>query len=86
VAGKAPRDDMGQLRRWTVVVMLALLVIVTVGNFVDDIAFGNRFVVDNAFYALVGGMITGLFTSEAISAARKSSNSNGRDKADGETK
>lgn len=64
-------DGISTLRRYTVLVLLSLLVFVTVGNFIDDLFFGNSFTIDAAFFALVGGMITGLFSAEAISAFRK---------------
>lgn len=58
------------LRRYTVFVMLSLLIFLLVGNFIDDVFLGNRFTIDSAFFALVGGMITGLFSAEAINAWR----------------
>ena len=75
--GSSPRDDMGQLRKWAVIVLLILLVFVTVVNVLDDLFIGNKFIVDAAFYALIGGMVGGLFTSEAIAAARRNGNGNG---------
>lgn len=63
-------NSLAILRRYTVFVLLGLLVFVTIGNFIDDIFFANQFNTDPAFFALVGGMITGLFSAEAISIWR----------------
>lgn len=63
-------SSLASLRRYTVFVLLSLLVFVTIGNFIDDIFFGNHFQTDPALFALVGGMITGLFSAEAISVWR----------------
>lgn len=64
------QNGLAILRRYTVFVLLSLLVFVIIGNFVDDVIFGNRFQTDPAFFALVGGMITGLFSAEAIAVWR----------------
>ena len=72
------RDEgLGLLRRWTVLVLLTLLVFVTVGEFIDAVAFGDRFQTDPAFYTLVGGMVTGLFAAEVLAIMRRSSGRNG---------
>jgi hypothetical protein len=64
------RNSLSTLRRYTVFVLLSLLIFVTIGNFIDDVFFGNTFQPEAAFYALVGGMITGLFSAEAIAVWR----------------
>lgn len=58
--------EFSALRRWTVLVLLALLAITTVAEIIDSVAFGGRYNTDPAFYGLVGGMVTGLFAAEAI--------------------
>jgi hypothetical protein len=62
---------MEDLRRLTVKVLLALLVFQTVGNYLDDVFLGNRYAPVVEIYALLAGMITGLFTPE-IFRSRKS--------------
>lgn len=64
------KNGLSVLRRYTVFVLLSLLVFVIIGNFIDDVFFGNRFTADPAFFALVGGMVTGLFSAEAIAIWR----------------
>lgn len=61
---KDDKNGLATLRRYTVFVLLSLLIFVTVGNFIDDVFLGNHFTTDPAFFALVGGMITGLFLAE----------------------
>lgn len=58
------------LRRWTVLVLLALLSFTTVMEVVDSIFFGGLFNTDPAFYGLVGGMVSGLFLAEVVRVAR----------------
>jgi hypothetical protein len=66
-----PHDsDIKALRKYTVLVFLALLAFVVVGDFFDDVFFGNKFHPDPAFFTLCGGMITGIFSAEVIKAAR----------------
>jgi peptidoglycan/LPS O-acetylase OafA/YrhL len=78
MTGRANKETEGNnlstLRRYTVFVLLALLIFVTIGNFIDDLFFANQFTTDPAFFALVGGMITGLFSAEAISIWRSGNN------------
>lgn len=68
------RDGLGSLRRWTVVVLLALLCLVTIVEIVDGLFFGDVFHTDPAFYGLVGGMVTGLFAVEIVAAVRNGKN------------
>lgn len=58
--------DSAQLRRWTAIVLLVLLIFVTVAPF-----FNPGFRTEPAFFGLVGGMVTGLFVAEAVSLLRK---------------
>lgn len=67
-------DPLAQLRRWTVIVLLALLSFLTVVEVVDALFFGDRFHTDPAFYTLVGGMIAGLFVAEGVSIFRRRGN------------
>ncbi len=55
---------MDDLRRLTVRVLLGLLIFLVVGDFFDDLLWGNHVVAPVQFYALIGGLITGLFTPE----------------------
>jgi hypothetical protein len=64
-------DDFRALRKYTVLVLLSLLTFVVVGDYLDDVFFGNRFHPDPAFFTLCGGMITGIFSAEIIKAARR---------------
>lgn len=57
---------MDDLRRLTVRVLLALLIFQIVGNYLDDVFFGNRYQPVVEIYALLAGMITGLFTPEIL--------------------
>jgi hypothetical protein len=66
-----PEEDLSELRRYVVVVLLGLLVFVMVGNFVDDVWLGNKFQVDPAFYYLVGGVTAGLFAAEVLKNIRR---------------
>ena len=60
-----------QLRRWTVAVLLGLLIFLTVTEVVDGMLFGDRFHTDPAFYTLVGGVIAGLFVAEGVAVFRR---------------
>lgn len=62
----AQDDGLGLLRRWTVLVLLALLVFTTVAEFIDTVMFDGTFQTDPAFYTLVGGMVAGLFAAEIL--------------------
>ena len=77
-------DGLGLLRRWTVLVLLTLLVFVTIGEFIDAIFFGDRFKTDPAFYTLVGGMVAGLFTAEVIGIFKKNGK-NGKNGSEGDS-
>ena len=57
---------MEDLRRLTVKVLLALLAFQIVGNYFDDVLFDNRYAPVVEIYALLAGMITGLFTPEIL--------------------
>lgn len=57
---------MNDLRRLTVKVLLALLVFQIIGNFFDDLWFRNSYTPGVEIYALLAGMITGLFTPEIL--------------------
>jgi uncharacterized membrane protein len=70
VPNDIPGNGLGLLRRWTVAVLLALLAFVTVAEVIDSLFFAGTFNTDPAFYGLVGGMVTGLFAVEAITAFR----------------
>lgn len=59
-------DGVAQLRRWTVFVLLALLIVVIVAGIVD-----RTYHADAAFYTLVGGMIAGLFVAEGVAIFRR---------------
>jgi uncharacterized membrane protein YdcZ (DUF606 family) len=59
-------DGFAQLRRWTVIVLLGLLVVVIVVGIVD-----RTYKTDPAFYTLVGGMIAGLFVAEGVALFRR---------------
>ena len=58
------------LQRLVVIVALALLVIVTLAQLVLTV-IGVDYAPDAAFYALVGGVITGLFGGGLLQAAVK---------------
>ena len=59
-------DGFAQLRRWTVIVLLGLLIFVTVVEVIDGLFFADKFHTDSAFYVLVGGMVSGLFVAEGV--------------------
>jgi len=60
------KSDLDELRRLTVRVVLGLLIFVVVGNYIDDVALGNRYTADPGLFTLMGGIIAGLFVTEAI--------------------
>lgn len=64
--GVQREPDLSSLRRWTVLVLLALLAFTTVSEVADSLFFGGHYNTDPAFYTLVGGMVTGLFAAEVI--------------------
>lgn len=64
-------DAIALLRRWTVLVLLTLLSLVTVAEVIDAWWFGDTFKTDPAFYGLVGGMVVGLFAAEGIAIIRR---------------
>lgn len=66
-----PEEELGELRRYVVLVLLGLLIFVVVGNFVDDIWLGDKFHIDSAFYFLIGGVTSGLFAAEVLQALRR---------------
>ena len=64
-------DGLSLLRRWTVIVLLTLLVIDSIAEVLDAWFFGDVFHTDPAFYALVGGMVSGLFVTEGLAILRR---------------
>lgn len=63
--------DLGRLRILTVVTVVALVAFEVVGNFVDDVALGNRYTPDlGTLVPLLLAIIAGEFSAEAIAAAR----------------
>lgn len=66
---------MDDLRRLTVRVLLAVLVITVVGEFLDAWFFGDKFHEAVPVITLVGGMVSGLFAPEILKTRR-----NGRSK------
>ena len=63
--------DMAVLRRWVVIVLLGLLVFVVVAR----AFFGERVIVDQQFYWLVGGVVGGLFVAEGVNIFRRNGGS-----------
>lgn len=66
-----PQDDLRELRKYVVIVILGLLIFVTIGNYVDDVLLGDKFDPGVNFYLLVAGIITGVFTGEAVALLRR---------------
>lgn len=64
-------DGLTILRRWTVLVLLTLLIFVTVAELIDAWFFADQFHTDPAFYTLVGGMVAGLFVAEGMALFRR---------------
>ena len=67
-----PIDDDGiaTLRRWTVAVVLGLLVLVVLVDVLDALFGEGTFQVDAGFYGLVGGVIVGLFGAGVVEVLR----------------
>jgi hypothetical protein len=63
--------ELGQLRRWTGIVLLVLLVFVTVFG-----AFDRSFHPEPAFYGLCAALIAGIFVAEGVEIIR---HRNGKD-------
>ena len=59
-------DGFAQLRRWTVIVLLVLQIVVIVAGIAD-----RSYHPDPAFYTLVGGMIAGLFVAEGVAVFKR---------------
>jgi uncharacterized membrane protein len=59
------------LRRWTVVVVLALFVIGFLVEVVDSMSGLNRFQLDVGFYGLVAGLIAAVFGTALYSSRHK---------------
>lgn len=65
------QDDLRELRKYVVIVILGLLIFVTIGNYIDDLFMGDKFDPGVNFYLLVAGIITGVFTGEAVALIRR---------------
>lgn len=61
---------MDDLRRLTVRVLLAVLVITVVGEFIDAWFFNDKFDGAIPIITLVGGMVSGLFAPELLRSRR----------------
>lgn len=61
---------MDDLRRLTVRVLLAVLVVTVVGEFIDAWVFGDKFDGAIPLITLVGGMVSGLFAPELLRTRR----------------
>lgn len=59
-------DELGQLRIWTGIVLLVLLIFVTVFGAVD-----KTFHAEPAFYGLCAAMITALFVAEGVAIFKR---------------
>lgn len=70
---------MDDLRRLTVRVLLAVLVIVVIGEFIDAWVFNDKFDGAIPIITLVGGMVSGLFAPELL-RTRKNGNGERKEK------